>query len=446
VTAISPNVSGRLSDGSAFGAVIPARWNGTLLLDLDFLTAWGTPTYQALFAQGYAAAGTARNYTDPIGGQHIRPWVDRTLEVSERVAAETRSPDRVIAWGVSRGGHVALATAHLHPDRIDGAIANGVYGGAATLMNQDLDLMFALKALLAPDDASLPLVNLSAGPATPAPVGLEPGLSAWRQRLEHAASTAAGRARVALAAALAQLPDWIDATRPRPQEGDEDAVADGWLRNVRTRLEPTGTFAFMRPAFETSAGGNFSWNLGVSYPDLLTGSRRAVVETLYRRAGLDLDTDLRRLEATERIAPDPGAAWFLRDPSVNFDGALRVPVLTMMTIGDPLLPVTGLWALLAAVRRAGCGDMLRMTFTEAVGHCAFGVGESLATVAAMNRRLDAGTWAPEPSPDAMNTLARGFSRDEARFIPYDLEPLGRAFLLGDPFPAAVAGPAIRGRR
>ena len=428
------SLSGRLPDGTEFGALVPPHWNGTLLLDLDFLSAWAMPNYQALFARGYAGAGTVRNYTDPIGGQYIKPWVDRTLAVADGVAADLGAPERVIAWGVSRGGHVALATAQLHPERIDGAIPRGVYGGAASLMNQALDLMFALKALLAPGDNRLPLVNLSAGPATPTPIGLEPSLTAWKEVVADAQSSPQGRARLALAAAIAQLPDWVDAAAQRPDEWDEAAVADGWARNIKTRIGAAGTFSFMRPAFETSAGGNFSWNVGVDYWRLLTGRRQEIVKGLYRRAGLDIEADLDAIETAPRIAPDPDAVWFLQDPSVNFSGVLRVPVLTTMTIGDALLPITGLWALQEAVRRMGHEDMLRMTFTEAVGHCAFTPAEDLALVETLNRRLDTGQWADSTSPDALNALAARFNHGGGKFINYTLEPFGRAFLLGDAFP------------
>ena len=431
-------LSGRLPDGTEFGVVVPSGWNGTLLLDLDFLTAWRSPTYQALFTQGYAGAGTSRNYTDPPGGQYIRPWVDRTLAVADHVAAHLGVPERVIAWGVSRGGHVALATAGLHPERIDGAIPRGIYGGAASLMNQDLDLMFSLKALLAPGDERLPLVNLSAGPATP--IGLEPGLAAWNKEVCAARVSAQGRARLALAAAIAQLPDWTDAAVPPPVEQDEDAVADGWVRNILARIGATGTFSFMRPAFETSAGGNFSWNVGVDYDRLLAGRRRRIVERLYTNAGLDLEADVNTINATARVAPDRDAAWFLREPSVHHGSALRVPVLTTMTVGDPLLPVSGLDALAQAARRAGDLDMLRMTFTKAAGHCTFSPGEDLAMVETMSRRLDIGEWADLVSPETMNGLAAQLHPDGGKFIEHKLEPFERAYLLGDPFPHAHSEP------
>ena len=428
--------SGVLPDGTPYGIVIPPQWNGTLLLDLDFLSNWQNPTYQALFARGYGAAGVTRNYTAPLGGQYIKPWVDRNLQVADQVTSEFGKPKRIIAFGSSRGGHVAEATAELHPERIDAAIALCIYGGAGTLMNQDLDVMFSLKALLSPDNPALPLVNISKGPAAAAPFGLGPTLAAWRDLLTQASATPQGRARMALAAAIGQLPDWIDASAPRPDEANAAAVADGWLRGLRVRVSALGTYSFSRPINEISAGGNFSWNVGVDYRKLLTGHRKKVVQSLYRQAGLSLDDDLKTINATPRIAPDAAATWFLREPSVNYSGALKVPVLTMMTIGDNLLPVTGIWALKEAARRAGSADMLRMTFTETVGHCQFSTAEVLAAVETMTRRLDTERWGASTSPARMNSLAKGFNAGNARFIDYRLEPLKRAFLLGDAYPGS----------
>jgi hypothetical protein len=157
------------------------------------------------------------------------------------------------------------------------------------------------------------------------------------------------------------------------------------------------------------------------------------VESLYRQAGLSLDADLQTINSAPRVAPDAAATWFLRDPSVNYSGNLNVPVLTMMTIGDTLLPVTGMWALQEAARGSGKENMLRMTFTEAVGHCNFSTAEDLAIVETMKRRLDSGTWG-DTSPARLNVLAQGYNAGSTRFIDYQLEPLNRAFLLGNPFP------------
>ena len=272
--------------------------------------------------------------------------------------------------------------------------------------------MFTLKALLTPHDSNLPLVNISAGPVTPRPVGLESGLAAWKDLLTRARSTPDGRIRIALAGAIAQLPDWVDGTAPRPDGDDDEAIAGGWLPNIRMRIGSAGTFSFMCPVYETSAGGNFSWNVGVDYRRLLTGKRKRIIERLYRRAGLDLKKDLEAINRTPRIAPDSQAAWFLQDASVNLGCVMGVPVLTMQTMGDPLLPVTGTWALQEATRRAGYGSMLRMTFTEAAGHCSFSVAENLAMVETMKRRLDSGRWDNAASPMIMNQLGESFNQGE----------------------------------
>ena len=58
-----------------------------------------------------------------------------------------------------------------------------------------------------------------------------------------------------------------------------------------------------RAEVERRAGGNPSWNTGVDYGRQLITSPYAVeVAVLYRAAGLNLDTDLRKLNAGRRIA------------------------------------------------------------------------------------------------------------------------------------------------
>src|SRR5687768_8218029 len=55
--------SGMLPDGSNYRAVKPAQWNGTLLLDLDFINnpqAPPSPIEQWMVANGYAIGGISR--------------------------------------------------------------------------------------------------------------------------------------------------------------------------------------------------------------------------------------------------------------------------------------------------------------------------------------------------------------------------------------------------
>ena len=135
-------------------------------------------------------------------------WAHRLLQVLHVVRKACGRPARVIAYGQSGGGATARALAQEMPHSIDGAVAMSTPGsGQVSLLNQALDATFAAKALLAPGNDALVLVGLPADRAR-----LE---AAWRRVLAAAQETEEGRARIALAAALAQLPDWgLDAERP----------------------------------------------------------------------------------------------------------------------------------------------------------------------------------------------------------------------------------------
>jgi len=59
---------------------------------------------------------------------------------------------------------------------------------------------------------------------------------------------------------------------------------------------------------EAAAGGNVGWNDGIDYQQLLELSgRKEMVTALYRKANLDLDSDLAVLKRTARVSADPAA-------------------------------------------------------------------------------------------------------------------------------------------
>ena len=49
--------------------------------------------------------------------------------MAERVTSAFGKPRRIIAWGDSRGGNLALAIAELYPEWIDAALPKCIYGG-----------------------------------------------------------------------------------------------------------------------------------------------------------------------------------------------------------------------------------------------------------------------------------------------------------------------------
>jgi hypothetical protein len=425
---LSADLRDVLLDGTPYRIAVPARWNGTLLLDLDFVPSPGTfpsPVYAWLLGHEYAIAGTAR----VVNTVSASVWAHRLLQVLHVARKAHGRPDRVIAYGQSGGGATARAFVQEMPYSIDGAIALSTPGsGQVSLLNQTLDATFAAKALLAPDDDLLPLVGF---PADLAPVEAE-----WRRVLAEAQDTAAGRARIALCATLAQLPCWgLDTSAAGPPDPrDIPAVQQGLFLEL-DYLAAGRHRASLRQAVESLAG-NPSWNTGIDYAELFAAadaSARDAVAALYAQAGLDLSRDLAQVNAAPRIAADPAAVDYGRESS--FDGRLAKPLLAMTTTGDPLLPVSNARPLETAARAAGAGHLLRLMYVEAPGHCAFTMAEIGTALATVSERIDTGHW-PATSPAAMNQRGARLDAGRTRFIDYDPGPGYRPFFAYSEYPVA----------
>src|SRR5690606_12053334 len=147
-------------------------------------------------------------------------------------------------------------------ERIHGAMpVCASASGSVPMMNVALDGMFAVKTLLNPD---IQIV-------TPDDEDADRAL-AWRTVNEHM-QTPRGRARLTLAAALAQIPDWTVSERA-PASSDIEGRQQEMLQSfLLGSMLPRGDQ-------ERRAGGNFSWNVGVDYSELLerSGQRELVVE------------------------------------------------------------------------------------------------------------------------------------------------------------------------
>src|SRR5262249_25497781 len=148
--------------------------------------------------------------------------------------------------------------------------------------------------------------------------------------------TSEGRARLALVAAIGQLPGAIDPEKPMPTtlRGRLHARI-GWLQFPFTPL------AFgIRGQVEALAGGDPSANGGGDYAHLLQLSKQgADVRALYKRAGLSLEDDLATLAAAPRITADDDAVRYLT-ANASFTGDLTRPVLTLHNTQDGAAPAS----------------------------------------------------------------------------------------------------------
>jgi pimeloyl-ACP methyl ester carboxylesterase len=316
----------------------------------------------------------------------------------------TYGPARwVIAEGRSMGGFVAAGVAQRHPGLFDAAVPMcGGLGGSVGQWNQKLDTVFTLKALLF-GDTTLPVTGI--------PADVPGAQQQWITALTQAQATPEGRARIALASAIGQLPNWgvaPDGTAPPlPDRHDPAGIENGmFLALAGGPLPYIGQAMSSRRAIEELAGGNPSWNTGVDYTRQLAAAdpaQRHAVRALYADAGLDLNADLRTLAAAPRIEADPAAVTYLAG-GIVFTGELRVPVLTVNAIGDQISTVAQQSSYERLVRARGNGALLRQTYVRTVGHCTFTDGEQVAAISVMVDRLRSGHW-PDVSPQVMNHRA-----------------------------------------
>lgn len=405
---------GELADGTPYRFVVPDRWNGVVIVDLDFASrAADEPLIGELTDRGYAVGGTARTVT----GWNIAAAIDNQAAALDRFEDAVGAPRWAVASGRSMGGFVSAGTAQVHPDVFDAAVPFcGGLGGAVGQWNQKLDTAFTLKSLLFPD-RSLPVTGVPADTAQ--------ATQDWVSALTEAQATPRGRARIALAAAVGQLPGWgLDAdgeATPKPRPGDADAVQEGMFLALAGGAQPyIGQAMSSRRSIETLAGGNPSWNTGIDYAKQYAAAepeQRRTVRKMYARAGLDLGADLRTLARAPRVAADPDAVRYL-EKGIVFDGDLRIPVLTVNPVGDQISTVAQQQSYGLAVRKAGNGALLRQSYVDTVGHCTFTPGEQVAAITAMTERLRTGHWSSSTTPEGLNRLTRSAQDDRGRYVHY----------------------------
>ncbi len=400
---------GTLPDGTVYAIRVPANWNKTLIRDLDYARDVETPRSRYLLGKGYALAGTMRH--------DLRAWqYDPASEIAnlnlvlDRFEAKFGRPARVIQYGCSGGGNVALEVAEDFPDRVDGAIATAAHT-PVWLMNTFLDGWFALRALLAepqsPAAAKLVIANLPNDPeAGSAQHGIGgPIPAAWRAAIDAAQATPQGRARIALAFTIGQWPAWVNRLTPQPDPADVPALQHAMYHTAYQNAANPGGEA--RRMFENAAyGRQLSWNNDVDYRELFENGNelfKRAVRQLYQEAGLDLEADIKRINAAPRITASPYALDFWKAPGRTVRGKPRIPLLRLHEIGDYQVPISLVQGYESLIRTNGKEPMFRAAFVNGDGHCQYNVAESAAAIETMMRRLDAGQWGPT-DPESMNTL------------------------------------------
>lgn len=407
---------GALPDGTAYLMRVPANWNGTLIRDLDYASGARNPRWQHLLEKGYALAGTGRHRLRLFRYDPAREIanLDTTLDVFEK---RFRKPDRVIQYGCSGGGFVALAVAEDFSSRIDGVIATAAHI-PVWQMNTFLDGWFVLKALIAPDLRIVDLPVEASGGSDHRVVGEI--ADAWRRAINAAQETPEGRARIALAFTIGQWPAWVNRLTPQPQLEDVAALQHSMYHTVFQNASNPGGEARIRKELAAD-GQQLSWNTGVDYKQFFNNGNtffQRAVRQLYQEAGLDLEADLARVNAFPRVSASPHALDWWNTPGRTVKGNPKIPVLRMHEIGDYQIPVSLVQGYDDLIRANGKDDLYRAAYVEAPGHCGFTVAESMVAIETMMRRLDSGRW-ESTDPEQLNNRARLLHSSAARFIRID---------------------------
>ena len=387
--------NGQLDNGTQWIAAVPDDWNGTLLLySHGYVPSFlpfpnpspaidTTPAAADLLDLGYAVV--ASSYADKGWAFPTAP-IDQVNSLQAAIDAIGVEPDTVLAYGSSMGGLVTALLAESAGDVIDGALPTcGIVAGGADLNNYQLDGAHAINELLG--DGNVQIAGYATQDAAFA------ATEALTAAVDAGQSTAEGRARIALAAALYQVAD-------SSQLGD----ALGFVTPARYDLI-------------TAAGGDSGWNEGVDYRRLLSKSPyHRLVAVQYREAGLSLREDLDLLTETADVSFNAAAVSSMLGHSQP-DGDLQVPVFSIHTTDDLIVPVEHEEEYADDVRSGGTRALFRQAFVDRSGHCNFTSAELIAGVKVLEERVTTGRWnAASVNSNKLNRLASSFNLGESAFI------------------------------
>jgi pimeloyl-ACP methyl ester carboxylesterase len=366
-----------------------------------------------LLSNGYALGGSSYAST----GWAVAQALPDQIEVLDTFARLVKHPRRTIAWGHSMGGLITAGLIQQYPARFDAALPMcGAVAGGVGSWNNFLNGAFAFNTLVAM--GSLQITNITS------PLN---NYDSAEADLSNAQNNLLGQARIALAAALSDIPDWYDTpVPPAPTDyANQEINQYSWFYNAGFLFD-----FYLRAELEARAGGNVSFNAGVDYREQLAKSVYGTeVKVLYKQAGLNLDADLKRLNAAATIVANPSALKYLAD-NIDLDGKISVPVLTLHTEGDGVVVNPSESAYKEAVRASDDAARLRRLFVYRAGHCAFTSAEELASFLALVHRLDSGRWdglQPASLNAAATLLGSAYNPVSPAFATYEPGPFLRTY-------------------
>ncbi len=378
-TQVGPiDTSGEIN-GAPYRIVVPAAWNGTLLVyahgyrdkadhpgEVDNRNADVAPNAAlatALLAQGYALAGSA--YRD--NGWEVEGGIHDTKDLTVYFRDNIAQPDRSIIWAFSMGTVIGFKSMERFGGIYDGALcACAVGAGATSSWDGAGDLALAYDTVF-----GMPAAWGTFGDVRD-DVDFETEV---QPKLIAEVSSPANFPKFEFLRLVTGTPGRGITPPPPP------AFYPGWLF--------TDMFFAMeaRSELERRAGGPIVQNLDRDYS--LTAAETGYLMALGVPSAV-IDGWLMEMNG-QRIVSPPQFSRNYVEHNANYNGKIKNPVLTMHTIVDPLVTVTQENRYAQTVNNAGRGRLLFQTYTNGNGHCAFTGPQIITAVNSINSWVTTGT-------------------------------------------------------
>ncbi len=402
------DVSGEIN-GAPYRIVVPANWNGTLLVyghgyrdkadhpgeidnrNPDIAPGGNAAQQQAfanqLLAQGYALSGSA--YKD--NGWAVEEGVQDLKNLVTHFRGTVGQPDRTILWAFSMGTVIGFKSMEQFGGIYDGALCACAVGAGAT---QSWD---------SAGDLALAYDTVFDMPATWGTFGdVRDDIDAESEvypKLFGEVSNPANFAKFEFIRLVVGTPGrGIPVPPPTPSP---TSFYPNWIF--------TDMFFSMeaRSELERRAGGPIVQNLNRDYN--LTPAERGYLTAL-GVSPADIELWLATMNGSRYVdAPNYSRNYVERN--ANYSGKIKNPVLTMHTVIDPLVTVSQEREYAETVNNAGRGNLLFQTYTNGNGHCTFSGLQLLTAVNAIN------TWVKDGTKPTAATFPASFG-----FVPGFVPP------------------------
>ncbi len=349
VTPVAGCADGVLEHGALYQICFPGSWNGDVVLYAHGHVPSGRPLAipndqvggQSLAATvnglGYAYATTSYRRNGLLGPEGAEDIVELEATVRRLYRPD---PGRTLLVGVSEGGMVAGLAAERYPDLFDGALS--MCGPVGSLRGQ-LDYFVDFRVIF---DYLFPGVIPGTAVDIPADV-----VANWEQRYVPAIL-------LALLTRPSAARELVRITGAPVERDDVVAIAVTTVSILWYNVIGTAN------AHERLGGQPFD-NAARVY----SGS----ADDAALNAGV------------ARFTADPGAVAAMNEFETS--GNLQVPVVTLHTTGDPVVPFEQQSLYAAKVAQAGATARLTQNAVERYGHCSFETSELLGAFSSLADRI-----------------------------------------------------------